>query len=217
MRKFTHVWESRTMALEGMPVNLGLVSVWTSEGSLRIGGCAEMKMGREGNEVNGLIKECFFLPQRYILTPCRFSVCLATTWWFFIAAPFVLFPPILRYVSRFITVFVFVFVFVFFVLNLEIAQQDLLKTVIYLDYSASSAPVVRFPNCHERLPEEGGLGWGTLQAVLLPCKAMLDTARYIHSNIALRLLYYKILKTHPKTGIYRHTAPTPFCCTGRQT
>ena len=61
MRKFTHVWESRTMALEGMPVKLDLVSVWTSEGSLRIGGCAEMKMGREGNEVNGLIKECFFL------------------------------------------------------------------------------------------------------------------------------------------------------------
>ena len=84
MRKFTHVWESRTMALEGMPVKLDLVSVWTSEGSLRIGGCAEMKMGREGNEVNGLIKECFFLPQRYILTPCRFSVCLATTWWFFL-------------------------------------------------------------------------------------------------------------------------------------
>ena len=50
------------MALEGMPVNLGLMSVWTSEGSLRIGGCAEMKMGREGNEVNGLIKECFFSP-----------------------------------------------------------------------------------------------------------------------------------------------------------
>ena len=37
-------------------------SVWTSEGSLRIGGCAEMKMGGEGNEVNGLIKECFFSP-----------------------------------------------------------------------------------------------------------------------------------------------------------
>ena len=28
----------------------------------RMGGCAEMKMGREGNEVNGLIKECFFSP-----------------------------------------------------------------------------------------------------------------------------------------------------------
>ena len=138
--------------------------------------------------------------------------------------------------SRFITVFVFVFVsvFVFFVLNLEIAQQDLLKTVIYLDYSASSAPVVRFPNCHERLPEEGGLGWGTLQAVLLPCKAMLDTARYIHSNSAFNALNKTLvlqdlkdtsknryIQTHctnpPFVALegrarYRHSASSPFCC-----